>query len=156
MQLDNDQRYAIYFAPAHESALYRFGSAWLGRNAVSGAELPPPSLNGLTAEVWCRVTASPRLYGFHATLKPPFHLLQGRSLDELVASVDRFAATREAFDAPPLRLAHIANFIALVPQSEPAELSALADACVREFEPFRAPLGSDDLVRRQHAAMTPR
>ena len=150
------QRYAIYFAPPPESALYRFGSAWLGRNAVTGAELPPPPLNGLTEKLWRRVTAGPSLYGFHAPLKPPFHLSRDRTKDDLVASVDCFAKTVGPFDAPPLRLARLSSVIALVPHEESPALVAFAEACVREFEPFRAPLAPEDFTKRQAAQLTPR
>lgn len=67
------RRFAISFTPPSESEPYRFGSAWLGRDALTGAELERP-VNGFPAERWRRITAAPKLYGFHATLKPPVHL----------------------------------------------------------------------------------
>jgi len=53
-------------------------------------------------------------------------------------------------------LVKIEGFIALVPVVPSVELEALAAACVREFDPFRAPLSEDDRVRRDPAKLTPR
>ena len=150
------RRYAIYFAPSPESALYRFGSAWLGRDGFSGAEFDFPLLDGLPLERWRRVTTSPRLYGFHATLKPPFHLSPDASADELVGDIERFANAHESLEAPPLRLARIAHFLALVPQASSPALSALADACVCDFDRFRAQPSADELARRERAGLTSR
>src|SRR5262249_7639203 len=153
--LHDRRRFAIYFAPAPDSALSRFGSAWLGRDAFTGATLEPPPLDGLPRDRWRIVTATPASYGFPATLKAPFHLSPQASPDALAASLERFAAARDPFEAPPLELARIANFIALVPRERSAALSAFADACVREFERFRAPPGADELARRRSASLTP-
>jgi len=156
MESADGRRYAIYFAPSTESALYRFGTAWLGRDGFTGAEFDSPLLDGLPLERWRRVTAAPKLYGFHATLKPPFHLSSDTSADELVADIERFANAHESFEAPPLRLARIARFLALVPQASSPALSALADACVRDFDRFRALPGADELARRERAGLTSR
>jgi hypothetical protein len=91
-------RYAVYFAPAVESLLWQTGSAWLGRDARSEAYVPQPQIEGISAERLQALTASPRRYGLHATLKPPFHLNDGVTVDMLrdalrdrcVAQVDRF------------------------------------------------------------------
>src|SRR5215468_10868409 len=62
-------RYAIYFAPAPESSLWRFGSATIGYNAASGRDIPATPPVGYEHAVWDRLTEEPRRYGFHATLK---------------------------------------------------------------------------------------
>ena len=70
-------RYAIYFAPPPASPLARFGRQWLGRDAETGEAVATPAHAGVAPERLAAWTASPRRYGFHATLKPPFRLADG-------------------------------------------------------------------------------
>src|SRR5262245_25723176 len=70
-------RHAVYFAPAESSALWQAGCRWLGRDARSGTHPVQPAVDGWSAAEIQRITASPRMYGFHATLKPPFRLAEG-------------------------------------------------------------------------------
>ena len=69
-------RYAIYYAPRPEEALWRFGSAIIGYDAETGFDLPSPAITPSRDE-WRRFSEEPRRYGFHATLKAPFHLAPG-------------------------------------------------------------------------------
>jgi putative phosphonate metabolism protein len=152
----HDARYAIYFSPAADSPLYEFGSACLGRDVVTGAELAPPVVDGLTPERWRHMTASPRRYGFHATLKAPFRLAADASVDQLLASLDRFAARLDAFETAPLKVTRISSFVALVLRDDSQLLSALASACVRGFDTFRAPPSEQEIARRRKESLTPR
>src|SRR5262249_18435104 len=102
------------------------------------------------------MTASPRTYGFHATLKAPFHLAAGCTLEELVAGLDRFAARLEAFETAPLKVARISSFVALVLRDNSTLLSSLAAACVRGFDGFRAPPSEQEMARRRKETLTPR
>ena len=71
-------RYALYYAPPPGTALAAFGARWLGRDP-DGAEAPAsPELARVTPGEWRRAVALPRRYGFHATLKAPFSLAEGR------------------------------------------------------------------------------
>jgi putative phosphonate metabolism protein len=151
-----EARYAIYFAPPHDSALHAFGSGCLGRDAATDETRARPAIDGVSAERWCAMTASPRGYGFHATLKPPFHLAGSRTRDELVRALEQFAAGRRAFEAPALCVDRIGNFVALVPQRQSRALSTLADDCVRGFDDFRATPTPDDVARRSPGLLTPR
>ena len=58
-------------------------------------------------------TAAPRRYGFHATLKAPFHLAEGRSAPELEAALHGFASTEHGFDIT-MNMALFGGFLALV------------------------------------------
>lgn len=58
-------RYAIYFCPKPEAALGRFGSRWLESAEVAMSM-------ALAKDDYLNLTQSPRRYGFHGTLKPPF------------------------------------------------------------------------------------
>ena len=62
------QRYAIYFAPAADHPLWRLGSAVIGYDARSGADLARPDALPWSADQGRKWTDEPRRYGFHATL----------------------------------------------------------------------------------------
>ena len=149
-------RYAAYFAPEPGSALQRFGERWLGRAAASGRPLAPPAVPGLTAARQAEITADARLYGFHGTLKPPFVLAAERTPAGFAAAAEAFAAGCRGFLAPPLRLASIGGFLALVPAERSAALEALAADAVRALDPFRAPPEAAELARRRAAGLTAR
>lgn len=150
------RRFAIYYAPPAGSALEAFGRAWLGRDHATGAPLEQPRIEGLTRERQVEVTRFPRRYGFHATLKAPFMLAEGRSLEELQQAAARFAAARQAFTCPPLQVRPLSGFIALMLAAPCAMLEDLAADCVRAFEPFRAPLSDDEIRRHREGGLTPR
>lgn len=149
-------RYAIYFAPGPDDDLARFGAAWLGRDAEHGVDIDQPSIVSVEPEILRRLTEEPRRYGFHATLKPPFGLATGRGEAELLAAVESFAASQCAFDLPPLQLAALSRFLALVPSQPSAPLHALADNCVRDLDAFREPPTTAELVRRKANGLTAR
>src|SRR5262249_14198568 len=71
----DERRYAIYFVPPADSALYRFGAGFLGYDCYTGERLRQPHDTALTASEWAQLTREPRRYGFHATLKAPFRLV---------------------------------------------------------------------------------
>jgi len=148
-------RYAIYYVPAAGSTLARFGAAMLGYDVVAGAEVPFPSATRAIAD-WAEITRDPRGYGFHATLKAPFALGDGRRESKLLWACATFAETPRALPvfAPAIR--PIGRFIALVPEAPPDALLQLAADCVRDFDGFRAPLGADDRARRKPEQLTPR
>ncbi len=141
-------RYAVYYAAPPDSPLERFGTGWLGRHHRTGERLPQPALPGLAAERLAALTASPRRYGFHGTLKAPFRLAEGRTSAALHAAVAAFAAERTPFALEPLVISDLKGFLAFVPAGPAAALDALARACVRGFEPFRAPLTTEERNRR--------
>lgn len=147
-------RYAIYYAPGPDETLSELASAWLGRDAFTGRALARPALAGLDGLDLDALTADPRGYGFHATLKAPFELAAGRNEGELLDFAAAFASGRAPFEAPiaPARLERFLAFRLMQPS--PA-MDALHRACVTEFDPFRAPLGEFDLARRRKAPLTP-
>lgn len=151
-----DARYAIYFAPSPDTALDRLGWAWLGRDPASGADAPRPSVGGLSSRQIESLTAVPRLYGFHATLKPPFRLAAGRTYSELTQAFDAFCARQTAFDAPPLQVGELGGFLALMPADRSALLDRLAAACVREFDGFRARPTDAELEQLRETGLSPR
>ena len=148
-------RYAIYYAPEPGSPLAEFGANWLGRDCATGEVRARCSVPGVTPERFTAITASARDYGFHATLKAPFTLAATRSEAELRDAAAGFAGATRAF---PVRLAlhGIGGFLVLMPLEPSPALHALADACVRAFQPYQAPLDEAELARRRRSPLTPR
>ena len=141
------ERFAIYYAPAATDPLWRTAVEWLGRDALSGEVHDGPVADLKPAELGA-VSASPRRYGFHATIRAPMALADGKSRGELEAALERFAAATAPVAVGKLKLDLLDGFLALVPAGQPTELTAFAAEVVRHFEPFRAPLSSDDRARR--------
>jgi putative phosphonate metabolism protein len=149
-------RYAVYFAPEPVSDMARFGAAWLGYDVATGEAVAPPVVAGIDPERQHAITAEPRRYGFHATLKPPFALADGTDADALSAAVAAFAGSIAAFTAPRLHLASISGFLALTLSEPCAAMQDLADRCVGVLDHFRAPPSAAELARRRRAKLTPR
>lgn len=149
-------RVALYAAPPPESALWRFGSAVLGYDAASGREVGFPADLPVSAEVWRADTAEPRRYGVHATLKAPFRLRAGATLDEVGVLARSFAAERAPVRLPYLAVRLIGSFVALVPAEASPELDRLASDCVEDFEGLRAPLSEAERARRLRARLSVR
>jgi putative phosphonate metabolism protein len=147
-------RYALYYVPDAASALYRFGAELIGYDAFTGKALTQPAMAGIGD--WVALTAEPRKYGFHATLKAPFMLADGRHESELLAAIGSFAAVPRTIPdfAPVVNM--LGTFAAIVPAAPPAALSRLADDCVTFFDEFRAPLSDSERARRLKSQLTPR
>lgn len=149
-------RHAVYFAPRDTALLARLGARWLGRDAADGRALQQPEIDGVPAPEVEAATDSARRYGFHATLKPPFHLAAGCTAAELAGATERLAATLPAVTIPALEVARLGAFVALVPRAPVAALHRLADRVVAELDAFRAPPDADELARRRPATLSPR
>jgi putative phosphonate metabolism protein len=153
--MPNYPRYAIYYVPDRESALYRFGAKWLGYDLYGGDETTPPDEPAISAD-WTEIIRDPRVYGFHATLKAPFALAEGAAEADLIDAGRKFAAVPRPIPRIAPVLDQIERFIAVIPSSRSAELEQLAADCVRAFDSFRAPLTEADRARRNPAALSPR
>jgi putative phosphonate metabolism protein len=149
-----DTRYAIYFAPRPGSPLKRFADAWLGRDPDRDERVSQPVLEDLATERLHEITAFPRRYGFHATLKAPFRPVPELAADALLGDLEAFAAARSAFGIR-LQVGELAGFLALVPASPSEKIDRLAADCVREFDRYRAPLRPDERDRRQPERLSP-
>ena len=149
-------RYAIYYAPDRAAPLHRFGAEVLGYDAGSGAAVahPPVLRNGYPD--WADITAAPRKYGFHATLKAPFSLAPGVTEAELVAACLAFARLPRAIPLITPVVDMISGFTALIPSEPSPQLNMLAQDCVAAFDHFRAPMSPEDRARRNPAGLTSR
>jgi putative phosphonate metabolism protein len=143
-------RVALYYAPAITDPLWTRACTWLGRDPEAGAPCPQPDIPGIA-----EATADPRLYGFHATLKPPMALRPGKSFEALVDAARGVAAGVPEFDLPPLRVAELHGFLALRETEPSPALQALSDACIAGLDEFRAPPTEQDLAHRRKNGLRP-
>ena len=148
------KRFAIYYAP-EPGAFADFGARWLGWDAAAGRTREHPDIPGLPRPAG-DLTARPRKYGLHGTLKPPFRLAPSSSPERLAADVGAVAATLSPVRFPELELAEIGPFLALVPQGEPGPLEALAAALVSRLDAHRAAPSDGELARRRKASLSAR
>jgi len=147
-------RFAVYVTlPA--GPLSDFGSAWLGWSAATGERLDPPSVDGLPLPAH-DITATPRKYGLHGTMKPPFRLAEGCSFDALSRAFASFCLSQRPVDIGPLALTRLGRFLALTPTGDQTALAGLAAACVRELDSFRAPASETELAKRRKARLSAR
>lgn len=148
--MDEFKRYGIYVVP--EGAFFAEVSSWLGWDAATGRAVPQPDLP-LDADA---LTAAPRKYGFHGTIKPPFALADGCSASDLAAALEAFCATQAPVEVPALEVRRLGGFVAFVPAVPSAALADLAGATVKTLDPFRAPASDSELARRRQAGLSPR
>jgi hypothetical protein len=157
----NPLRYAVYLAPPPESALWRFGSAVVGRDAASGETLLGFAPDGFDAAAWRGMTTEPRRYGFHATIKAPFRLAEEASSADLSASLAELARQSRPFAAgrlvvSTLALGEAGAFVALTPPAPSPEIARLEERVVRGLDPLRAPLNEVERARRDPSRLTAR
>ncbi|WP_413993274.1 DUF1045 domain-containing protein [Labrys okinawensis] len=139
-------RYAIYYTPAPEHPLTVAARTWLGRDAFA------PGTSTAAANEAAFIS-EPRRYGFHATIKAPFRLKEGASVEALERALRGFAAKTQACPIGPMRIDLIGGFFALVPAHPLPTLRGFASRLVEEFDHFRAPMDGDDLKRRMNSEL---
>lgn len=142
-------RVALYWAPERDDPLHALGSAWLGRDAETGAALAQPTLPGIDI---AEITAEARGYALHATLKPPFRI--ATSYDAVRAEADALAARTEPFALPPLAVQNLHGFLALRETAPCPALQGFADSCVAALDTHRAPPTQAELARRRPERLT--
>ena len=152
--MTDTRRYAIYFAPPESSPLWRFGSAVLGYDAASGADVPNLPLAGIDPAAWPSLSAEPRLYGFHATLKAPFRLADGMHREDLLEALEDLAPRQPPVILEGLAVTALGSFVALTPLGPVDELGALALRVTSELDVLRAPLTAAELEKRLKAPLT--
>lgn len=149
-------RYAIYFAAGADHALSRFGAELLGYDAYTDDEISFPQDALHVAPDWRDITADPRKYGFHGTLKAPMALAPGRTEAELKAACGTFAEKARPLPVIQPVVDAISGFLAVIPAEPVDALQQLAADCVRDFDSFRLPLTAEDRARRKPEKLTER
>lgn len=147
------RRYGLYVVP--EGGLYRAGADWLGWDSVAGGPVAQPDLPGLPDSP-ATLTATPRKYGFHGTVKPPFRLADGVDAAGLDAAARAFCAGHPPVTIPAMAVRRLGGFVAIVPEEPSAALADLAGATVAALDAFRAPPGEAELARRRKSRLTER
>jgi hypothetical protein len=95
------------------------------------------------------------LLGNTNTSAAPFTLASGTTLSELRAALQTIAASANPFEMPPMKVALLDDFLAIMPQPRSAAAEALAARCVMELQPLAAALSATELQRRRQAPLTP-
>jgi len=142
-------RYAIYYTPP-AGPLADFGAAWLGWDCAHGCALPHPQIDGVPRQI-ADITETPRKYGLHGTLKPPFHLADGCDETGLITALEHVSAMLKPAILDRLELAQLGRFIALIPRGETTGLADIASALVEGLDGFRAPPSAAEIARRNPA-----
>ena len=146
-------RYALYFLPG-PGHLRELATSWLGYDIVTGrAAKRSQTMMDLVPDL-DELTAVPRRYGLHATLKAPFRLAVGSTEAELRKALADFARTLRPVILPGLALTEMDSFLCLVPRGDTDEPARLAGFLVRKFDRFRAPLEEKDRQRRMAKGLT--
>jgi len=144
-------RYAIYYTPAPDTPLADFGARWLGWDSAHGVTRGHPDIGDLDVAT---LTATPRKYGLHGTIKPPFRLADGMTAQGLADAVAGLCADASPVTLEGLKLARLGRFLALVPDGDVSALAALAARAVRELDEFRAPSSEAEMATRRTARLT--
>lgn len=143
-------RFAIYYVPP-EGDLAAFGATWLGWDISAGCAVQQFDLPGLSD-----ITMTPRKYGFHGTLKPPFRLKAGTTLEGVRDAASEMAAKLAPATCDGLELTALGSFLALTPTGALSQLQHVAATCVRDLDGFRGPADDDELARRRQAGLSAR
>ncbi len=146
------QRYGVYYTP-HPGALADFGKSWLGWDPVAGQTVAHLAVESLPQKI-SEITATPRKYGLHGTIKPPFFLADDTDADGLAMCFEALCTTLAPVTLDGLFLTQLGNFIALKIDGDQTPLAELADTVVLELDPFRATPNEVELARRRKANLS--
>lgn len=146
------KRFALYYLPPAEAPWAQAATAWLGWDALTGQEVAHPVVD--TPVPIDQITATPRKYGLHATIKPPFALTPGTSPEALQEACATLCAGLAPVTLPGLSLARLGRFLALRPVGSEVALNALAAACVEGLDDFRAPPSAAELAKRRKSGLS--
>jgi putative phosphonate metabolism protein len=149
-------RYALYVTLPPETPLARFGAAALGYECEGGKTVAQAVPVGLDPAHVASATATPRRYGFHATIVAPFQLAPGSTRSDLISALQSFASARKPCAVGRLRLVLLSRFLALVPSAPTPAISAFAADTLMAFNEFRAPPTTAERERRTAAGLSAR
>lgn len=151
------ERYAIYFTLAQNDPLYQLVVQWFGYDFYQG-DKPAIKLDhhALLKPLlpYSDYNAKAALYGFHATLKPPFRLKPGVSHKQLVKILKQFSKLHRPFSCSPLHVEQLGDFLALVPKQPCPRLNNLAKDCVQTFDVFRDELAIEEIQKRNPMSLS--
>jgi putative phosphonate metabolism protein len=137
-------RYAIYYTPGSDHPLTRAAARWLGRSPFES----PSSESMRRSAVERELTAEPRCYGFHATLKAPFRLREDLLVTDLEDALRSVGRTCAPCRIGRMKIDILNDFFALLPVDPVPTLHSIAARIVQELDRFRAPMSESELERR--------
>lgn len=144
-------RYGIYMTP--ETGIFaELGATWLGWDLDIGHAVPHPAN---VESALMSATQTPRKYGFHGTIKPPFHLADGSTYESLLAKSKLLCARCAPIRVEAMEIETLGPFLAVVPRGDLLPLATLAATVLQGLDEFRAPASEDELIRRRKANLTP-
>lgn len=143
-------RAAIYFTPAKDDPLTMRAAEWLGRDAFEDRIVRDPDamMDGLVSD--------PARYGFHATLKAPFRVADGKTLADLDRELAELSQRMWAVPLGVLAVTRLGRFFALTIQETPSQLLEAEETIRMAFESFRAPLTEQEVARRNPQSLSER
>ena len=151
--MDRIKRLAVYYAP-RAGAFADHAAAWLGWDAASGQAIPQPELPEIPFPAV--LTAEARRYGFHGTLRAPFRVAEGLTLDHVAARIADLAGRLPHVACEGLEIEELQGFLALTPKGCEAAILELGAAVVEETNDLRAPLTEAEISRRRPDSLSPR
>jgi hypothetical protein len=152
-RMDQMKRFAVYYAPRPGPFADR-ANVWLGRDAATGQTLPQPQVPGIADPA--AITAEPRRYGFHGTIRAPFRLDEGVTPEEAAATVADLADRLAPVQCEGLALEDLHGFLALTPLGCEAALLELGASVIEATNPLRAPLTPAEIARRRPETLSSR
>ena len=147
------QRYAVYYAPREGAFAVRVNE-WLGRAPGNHHDLPQAVLPGVGDPR--NMTAEPRRYGFHGTIRAPFRPAEGVDEDQIRATVMELAARMMPITCDGLRVEILQGFVAFTPTGGEATLLDFGAKVVEGTNHLRAPLTEAEIARRRPDRLSPR
>lgn len=151
--MDLMQRYAVYYAPREGAFAFR-ANEWLGREPGNRRDLPQPVLPSIGDPR--AITAEPRRYGFHGTIRAPFRPADGVSEDQIRGTVSDLAARLAPVVCEGLRVVTMHGFVALTTVGCEAALLDLGAAVMEGTNALRTPLTEAEIARRRPDRLSPR
>lgn len=152
--MEHFQRFALYYVP-RPGELAEATAAWLGWDIARARPVAQPRLSGLPLPL-ADLTAAPRKYGFHGTIKAPFRLAPDVTLRALSAACATLAEELRPVVMRGLTLSSLGGFLALTPEGDDTDLMTLGAEVVSGLDHLRAPLTADEIARRQPDRLNPR
>ena len=150
------QRLAIYYTPHPDSEMALSASVWLGRDVYGKKSSELVAIDGLSALRRLQLVSTPAHYGFHATIKPPFQLLEQKSVQSLKQRLLQFAGGWQSLVLPPLEVSFMHDFFCLRPIVPCPPLTNLAAEAIHFFDDFGIPPSEEELEKRREAGLSSR
>ena len=131
------RRFAVYYTPP-DGPLARFGARWLGWDITAGRPVRQTPPEGLPATL-DDLTETPRKYGFHATIKPPFRLAPGQNPEALAHGLARLCTRTAAGHARRAGTGALGRLPRAAATGDTAALDRLAATVVEELDGLPRP-----------------